>query len=81
MVVIVSMLFQWSAEHVDMLTCCKLSNNGRLACVGSDLFRELNIYDLVSGELINKIKGTCLHISVRKLNAICGWGMILYLLL
>ncbi|KAK7114294.1 WD repeat-containing protein 88-like [Littorina saxatilis] len=46
----------WSATHMDMLTCCKLSNDGRLLCVGSDLFHELHIYDVNSGELVTGIK-------------------------
>ena len=56
---------------MDLLTCCKLSNSGHLACVGSDLFRELHIYDLVSGEIVNKIRGMCFHPSVWKLNISC----------
>ncbi|XP_076449411.1 WD repeat-containing protein 88-like [Babylonia areolata] len=46
----------WSAHHPDILTCCKISHDGRQLCVGSDLFRQLFIYDLASGEVVHQMK-------------------------
>ena len=70
---------QWSATHKDMLTCCRISHDGRLLCVGSDLFRELSIYDLSSGELVQQVKGmstvvNCLDGVVVKMSAWSAGG-------
>ncbi|KAL8591238.1 hypothetical protein ACOMHN_017562 [Nucella lapillus] len=46
----------WSAHHPDILTCCQISHDGRLLCVGSDLFHQLFVYDLTSGEVVQQIK-------------------------
>ncbi|KAK7475528.1 hypothetical protein BaRGS_00033217 [Batillaria attramentaria] len=46
----------WSNTTEDIITCCHLSHDGRLACIGTDLNRDLMVYDLVAGELVNTMK-------------------------
>lgn len=50
-----------------MLTCCNLSNDGRRIVLGTDLFKELYIYDLNSGDVIQQIRGTlCMLFTYAK---------------
>lgn len=39
-----------------MLTCCRLSNSGNLVCVGSDMFRELFVYDPRTEDIVVQIR-------------------------
>lgn len=46
----------WTHKFEDITTCCQLSADGRLVCVGTDLYRSLILLDTVSGETIQLLK-------------------------
>ncbi|KAK0051368.1 WD repeat-containing protein 88 [Biomphalaria pfeifferi] len=43
-------------NHTDFLTCCRISHNGKLISVGSDLNNSLTIYDVESGDTVCELK-------------------------
>ncbi|PVD21137.1 hypothetical protein C0Q70_19303 [Pomacea canaliculata] len=46
----------WSATRSSIVTCCKISSDGRLVCVGSDLDHGLTVFDASSGEILHDFK-------------------------
>ncbi len=50
---------QWKGKHKGIATCCRFSNDGQYIVTGSDLFNEIKMWDVSSGECTKALSGEC----------------------